>query len=320
MGKATYLADLYQKSVEILTQNRTEWMGLLSSVSKYYKLSFDKNVLIYVQRPDAGLLATKMGWEKQTGRYLKAGCKGIGVVDMDNPKATLTYYFDLADTRGSYDGFRAAMNAVLELERQYQPEIMHRFHIQFRTDTTSIENCLCQLVQMQGKAYMAKYNPTVSLCGICNDKPYDDQKTEKLNNNVMKLNEHNGVILACKQHPLLGYVLSTYKQDTQNNNRPIQRQYFYNKEEAFESFAVRSGLVDEKKLFTESELKILYDGLIKVSTQDESLSQDQLEEVGKLVNRMEELLPELHKEEKRFDMSKLLDAISFGNMGNGMER
>lgn len=47
---------------------------------------------------------------------------------------------------------------------------------------------------------------------------------------------------------------------------------------------------------------------------------DQLEEVGKLVNRMEELLPELHKEEKRFDMSKLLDAISFGNMGNGMER
>ena len=61
MGKATYLADLYQKSVEILTQNRTEWMGLLSSVSKYYKLSFDKNVLIYVQRPDAGLLATKMG-------------------------------------------------------------------------------------------------------------------------------------------------------------------------------------------------------------------------------------------------------------------
>ena len=55
------------------------------------------------------------------------------------------------------------MNAVWELERQYQPEIMHRFHIQFRTDTTSIENCLCQLVQMQGKAYMAKYNPKLEV-------------------------------------------------------------------------------------------------------------------------------------------------------------
>lgn len=102
MGRETYLADLYRQSVQALTQNRTEWMGLLSSVSKYYKMSFDKNVLIYVQRPDAGLLATKMGWEKQTGRYLKAGSKGIGVVDMNNPKATLAYYFDLADTEYKY--------------------------------------------------------------------------------------------------------------------------------------------------------------------------------------------------------------------------
>ena len=145
MGRETYLADLYRQSVQALTQNRTEWMGLLSSVSKYYKMSFDKNVLIYVQRPDAGLLATKMGWEKQTGRYLKAGSKGIGVVDMNNPKATLAYYFDLADTRGDYEGFRRAMSAVWSLERQYQPEILDRFHKQFGTDENSIENCLdCQ--------------------------------------------------------------------------------------------------------------------------------------------------------------------------------
>ena len=157
MGRETYLADLYCQSVQALTQNRTEWMGLLSSVSKYYKMSFDKNVLIYVQRPDAGLLATKMGWEKQTGRYLKAGSKGIGVVDMNNPKATLAYYFDLADTRGDYEGFRKAMSAVWSLERQYQPEILDRFHKQFETDENSIENCLCQLAGMQADAFLEKY-------------------------------------------------------------------------------------------------------------------------------------------------------------------
>lgn len=157
MGRETYLADLYRQSVQALTQNRTEWMGLLSSVSKYYRMSFDKNVLIYVQRPDAGLLATKMGWEKQTGRYLKAGSKGIGVVDMNNPKATLAYYFDLADTRGDYEGFRRAMSAVWSLERQYQPEILDRFHKQFRTDENSIENCLCQLAGMQADAFFEKY-------------------------------------------------------------------------------------------------------------------------------------------------------------------
>lgn len=157
MGKETYLADLYRQSIQALTQNRTEWMGLLSSVSKYYKMSFDKNVLIYVQRPDAGLLATKAGWEKQTGRYLKAGSKGIGVVDMNNPRATLAYYFDLADTRGDYEGFRKAMSAVWALERQYQPEILKRFHEQFGTDAVSITNCLCQLVGMQADIFLDKY-------------------------------------------------------------------------------------------------------------------------------------------------------------------
>ena len=157
MGRETCLADLYRQSVQTLTQNRTEWMGLLSSVSKYYRMSFDKNVLIYVQRPDAGLLATKMGWEKQTGRYLKAGSKGIGVIDMNNPKATLAYYFDLADTRGDYEGFRKAMSAVWSLERQYQPEILDRFHKQFGTDGNSVENCLCQLAGMQADAFLEKY-------------------------------------------------------------------------------------------------------------------------------------------------------------------
>lgn len=132
-------------------------MGLLSSVSKYYKMSFDKNVLIYVQRPDAGLIATKAGWEKQTGRYLKAGSKGIGVVDMNNPKATLAYYFDLADTRGDYEGFLKAMSAVWSLERQYRPEVLKRFHQRFGTDASNVENCLCQLTGREAESFLGKY-------------------------------------------------------------------------------------------------------------------------------------------------------------------
>lgn len=157
MGKAILLADLFKESVDLLTQNSQEWMGLLSTVAKYYKMSFDKCVLIHVQRPDAGLLATKMGWERNTGRYLRAGSKGIGVVDMDNPQATLTYYFDIADTRGDYDSFKKAMRLVWELEKQYQPAILKYFHETFQTDGEHIQNCLCQLVHLQAKAYFAIY-------------------------------------------------------------------------------------------------------------------------------------------------------------------
>lgn len=169
--------------------------------------------------------------------------------------------------------------------------------------------------QMERLWSMAK--ATASLCGICSDQPYEEEKAEKLKNGVVKLNEHNGVILACKQHPLFGYVLSTYKQDAQNENRPIQRQYFYNREEAFESFATRSGLVDERKLFTETQLQLIHAGLVKLRTMDEELSEEDMKTVGELVNRVEEIVPELHREERKFDVSRLLDALS---MGNGMER
>ncbi|TCL57670.1 hypothetical protein EDD76_108205 [Kineothrix alysoides] len=190
--------------------------------------------------------------------------------------------------------------------------------VAFYTKADMIEkNPFVEVPEKQMERLWSIARATASLCGICTDQPYEEDKAEKLKNGVMKLNEHNGVILACKQHPLFGYVLSTYKQDAQNDDKPIQRQYFYNKEEAFESFSTRSGLVDEKKMFSETELKIIHTGLIKMRTLDEEFSKKDMEAIGTLINRVEELLPELHKEERKFDVTRLLEALS---VGNGMER
>ena len=49
----------------------------------------------------------------------------------------------------------------------------------------------------------------------------------------------------------------------------------------------------------------------------EELSEEDMKTVGELINRVEEIVPELHREERKFDVSRLLDALS---MGNGMER
>ncbi len=169
--------------------------------------------------------------------------------------------------------------------------------------------------QMERLVSMAK--ATASLCGICSDQPYEEEKVQKLANGVVKVNEHNGVVLACRKHPLFDYVLSTYKQDAQNGNRPIQRQYFYSREEAFESFATRSGLIDGRKLFTEKQLEVIHAGLVKMCTLDEGLSEEELKETGELINRIEELVPQLYREERKFDVTRLLNALSYGN---GMER
>lgn len=154
---------------------------------------------------------------------------------------------------------------------------------------------------------------TAVACGICSDKPFDEEAAVKLPNNLYKINEHNGVVLACKHHSLFDYVLCTYRND--ENKNPIQRQYFYNKDAAFESFATRSGLIDEKRLFSETDLKIIHVGLVKMRTIDSDLTQDDLNSVERLVDKIEDIIPELQKKEKALDFSWL-----FNSMERGIER
>ena len=146
-------------------------------------------------------------------------------------------------------------------------------------------------------------------CGICSDKPFDDSLAAKEQGGVVKINEQNGVVLACTHHPIFDYVLSTYRKDAEHGNVAIQRQYFYNKEAAFENFALRSGLVDEKKLFSETELKILHAGLVKMRTVDNDLDAEDLNSVAALIDRIEDIVPELCKKERAFDFTKLFSQI-----------
>ena len=89
---------------------------------------------------------------------------------------------------------------------------------------------------------------TALKAGICTECPYTEAN-EKLPNGSYKLSEYNGVTLACKQHHLFGYVFSTYR-TAPESGEIIDRQTFYNKEFAGQDFAKRSGLIDEKSLFT----------------------------------------------------------------------
>lgn len=77
--------------------------------------------------------------------------------------------------------------------------------IAFYTKADMIEkNPFVEVPEKQMERLWSMARATASLCGICSDQPYEEEKAEKLKNGVMKLNEHNGVILACKKHPLFG--------------------------------------------------------------------------------------------------------------------
>ena len=140
---------------------------------------------------------------------------------------------------------------------------------------------------------------TANKAGICRDCPYTDAN-EKLPNGSYKLAEYNGVTLACKEHHLFGYVFSTYR-TAPDSGEMMARQIFYNKEFAGQDFAKRSGLVDERALFTEEELRVLHAGLVKMSILDQDVSNEARESVERILDKIEDIIPELREQEMEFD-------------------
>ncbi|WP_044482073.1 hypothetical protein [Paenibacillus antibioticophila] len=172
--------------------------------------------------------------------------------------------------------------------------------VAFYTRTDSIErNPFVTVPDRLMSSIHDQARKTALQLGICTEKPYTDKDT-KIANGVYNLSEYGDVILACKHHPLFEYVFSTYKLSP-DNQLPVQRQYFYNKDEALESFAVRSGLVDGRKLLSESELVLIHDEMVKFLITPNDKSMEQFEQVQILIEKLEDLLPALKDRDIQLD-------------------
>ena len=158
MSRAISLADLYRASVQEYTKTPAEWKGLLSCVARFYKRSFDNAVLIYAQKPDAIQLGTFDEWhDKRVGRSINRGAKSIAVIDMVNPNASIKYLFDFMDTNGSVQSYRNLQKYLWELEEQYRPSVIMRFHEKYNTPTRSMDACLYHLVSRRVRDWLTPY-------------------------------------------------------------------------------------------------------------------------------------------------------------------
>jgi hypothetical protein len=64
---------------------------------------------------------------------------------------------------------------------------------------------------------------------------------------------------------------------------------------------VRSGLVDEKALFSETELKLIHADLVKLNVLDNNVSNDDRIAVGRIIDKIEDIMPELRDADYDFD-------------------
>ena len=98
-AKYQLITELYGHTIGEITNNHNNWTGFLRSACYNYKCSFDDQVLIYAQRPDATAVLELERWNKQFGRWVNKGATGIAVFDGEfSGKMRLKHYFDISDT------------------------------------------------------------------------------------------------------------------------------------------------------------------------------------------------------------------------------
>lgn len=79
-----------------ISSSPDDWISFLKTASWHYKYSFEDQILIYAQRPDAMACAGYKEWNDKLKRYIRRGSKGIALLG-DNGYS-LRYVFDIADT------------------------------------------------------------------------------------------------------------------------------------------------------------------------------------------------------------------------------
>ena len=96
--KAEMYAQMAEQVAAKLTDSWQEWTGFLTTAARLYKYTFQDQMMIYAQRPDATACAEYDLWNDKMGRYVRRGSKGIALVDDTDDRPRLRYVFDISDT------------------------------------------------------------------------------------------------------------------------------------------------------------------------------------------------------------------------------
>lgn len=97
-----------------------KWMAFLRTAANNYKYSFNDQILIHAQRPDATACAELEFWNNKMHRWVNKGSKGIALVSYTGTVPRLRYVFDVSDTNSRYGNEIRLWTA----EERYQEDII----------------------------------------------------------------------------------------------------------------------------------------------------------------------------------------------------
>lgn len=101
MGVAYKVSQIYDAGMKQVVSSEMDWKSVCRLTGRLYRYEFDNILMIYLQRPNATLVADYDTWkDPRVGRYVKRGSRGIAIFPSRTLKPHMRYVFDISDTGG----------------------------------------------------------------------------------------------------------------------------------------------------------------------------------------------------------------------------
>lgn len=100
-NKYQLVNQIANETLKEITKSGENWTKFLKTASNNYKYSFNEQVLIYAQKPNATACADIETWNNRLKRWVNKGAKGIALISIENGRTELKHVFDISDTHSS---------------------------------------------------------------------------------------------------------------------------------------------------------------------------------------------------------------------------
>lgn len=128
MGKIIEIRELYNERIDYITKSEDNWISFLKTASWNFKYSFNDQILIYAQRPDATACADMSTWNNKVHRWIKKGADYIFVFSKnENSKYPFKLVFDVADTHN----YRNTPYKLWGVKPEYEKYIIESLEVKF---------------------------------------------------------------------------------------------------------------------------------------------------------------------------------------------
>lgn len=128
MGKIIEIRELYNEKINDITKSEDKWLSFLKTASWNFKYSFNDQILIYAQRPNATACANMATWNNKVHRWVNKGADYIFVFSKDeDSKYPFELVFDVADTHN----YRNTPYKLWDVKPEYEKEVIESLEAKF---------------------------------------------------------------------------------------------------------------------------------------------------------------------------------------------